>query len=183
MGSILRQLLQLTHIPQTAGLCLHIKCENNEFRNKETVLLVTGKSHHTEDTFSMFSQHLHAFTSSDPIILLTMQKANATKSNCRLVFRIPAVFHLHWDHPLWWVHTDTYCLQQRQPWRRFEGDSYTPPDLALWIWMAVSVQVALQRREMLLGGPQTCTSSWTLWAGAYSSLVFIFSQCWCDAGH
>ena len=38
-----------------------------------------------------------------------------------------------------------------------EGDSYTPPNLAQWIWMAVSVKVPLQRRETLLWGPQTRT--------------------------
>lgn len=129
------------------------------------MLLVTGMFHHTEDTLSMFSQHPHAFTSPHPIILplsvvhciwhylLTMQKTNPTKSNCPLFFRIPAVFHLHW------ITLYDGCTLTPTAWSRDnpEGDSYTPPDLARWIWMAVSVQVPLQRREILLWGPKTRT--------------------------
>lgn len=155
------------------------------------MLLVTGMSHHTEDTLSMFSQHFHAFTSSDPIILplnvvhyiwhylLTMQKTKPTKGNCVVFFRIPAVFHLHWDHPLWRVHTDTYCLEQRQPWRGFIH--------ATWFssvnWDGCVCTGSSTEKGSAPLGASDPHSSWTLRAGAPSSLVFIFSQCWCDAGH
>lgn len=155
------------------------------------MLLLTGMSHLREDTLSTFSQHLHTFTSSDSIIiplnvvyyiwhyLLTMQKTNPTKSNCLVFIRIPAVFHLHWDHPVRWLHTDTYCLEQREPWREF---IHTTQFSSMNLGSCVCAGSSTEKGNAPLGASDPHVS-WTPWAGAPSSLVPIFFQCWCDAGH